>query len=132
VKISASMVGLNIVLNFILMQFMQHRGLAFATSITAMVNFSIQFYLLRKKMPHISFAGILPNFLKTLGICVLMLVLLLVANHFYHPRGFWPQLIKLGLLGTASLLFFYGLGLLLKLDFLAEARDRLWNKFRRK
>ncbi len=132
VRIAAGMVGLNIMLNFILMQFMQHRGLALATSITAMVNFGLQFYLIRKKMPGISFAGILPNILKTLGICALMLVLLLTANHFYHPRGFWPQLVKLGLLGSGSLLLFYGLGLLLKLDFLAEARDRLWKRFRRK
>ncbi|MDD3142730.1 MAG: murein biosynthesis integral membrane protein MurJ [Candidatus Cloacimonetes bacterium] len=132
VRIAAAMVALNIVLNFILMQFLQHRGLAFATSLTAMANFGIQYHLIRKKMPQISFAGILPNLLKTLGICALMLALLLVANHFYQPRGFWPQLFKLGLLGTASLLFFYGFGLLLKLDFLAQARDRLWNRFRRK
>ncbi len=131
-KIAAAMVALNIVLNLILMQFMQHRGLALGTSLTAMVNFFLQYKLIRKKLPHISFAGILPNILKTLAICAVMLALLLVANHFIHPQGFWPQILKVSALSAGSMLLFYALGLLLKLDFLAEARDHLWNRFRRK
>lgn len=132
VRIAAAMVSLNIVLNFILMQFLQHRGLALATSITAMVNFFLQLHLIRKKMPEISFAGILPNVLKTLGICAVMLAMLLSANHFIDAQGFWQLLIKLASLSLGSLLLFYGLGLLFKLDFLPEVRDRLWKKLLRK
>ncbi|MDD4224067.1 MAG: murein biosynthesis integral membrane protein MurJ [Candidatus Cloacimonetes bacterium] len=132
VRIAAGMVGLNIVLNLILMQFLQHRGLALGTSLTAMVNFSLQFRLIRKKLPQISFAGILPNILKTLGICAVMLALLLTANHFIEAEGFWQLIFKVAALSVASLLLFYGLGLLVKLDFLAEVRDRLWKRFRRR
>ncbi|MBP7205430.1 MAG: murein biosynthesis integral membrane protein MurJ [Candidatus Cloacimonetes bacterium] len=132
VRIAAGMVGLNIVLNFILMQFMQHRGLALATSLTAMANFSLLLHLLRKKLPQVNFAGILPNILKTVGICAVMLALLLLANHFIHAVGFWQLILKVAVLSGASIVFFYAMGLLLKLDFLAEVRDRLWNRFRRK
>ncbi len=132
VHIAAAMVALNIVLNFILMQFMQHRGLAFATSITAMVNFVIQFYLIRKKMPKVSFAGILPNILKTLAICAVMLYVLLKVEALVPARGFWQLGAKLAGFGIASLLFFYGAGLLLKLDYLSEAASRLCKKFLRK
>jgi putative peptidoglycan lipid II flippase len=40
VKLAATMVGLNILLNYILMQVLQHRGLALSTSITAIVTTS--------------------------------------------------------------------------------------------
>ncbi len=131
-RIAAAMVTLNIVLNLILMQFMQHRGLAFATSITGMVNFAVQFHLIRKKMPEISFAGIVPNILKTLAICVVMLFLLLGAERLIPVQGFWQRLGKLAGLSIASILYFYGAGLLLKLDFLPEAAARLWKRFPKK
>ncbi|NLN85724.1 MAG: murein biosynthesis integral membrane protein MurJ [Candidatus Cloacimonetes bacterium] len=132
VRIAAAMVALNIVLNFILMQFMQHRGLAFATSITAMVNFVLQFYLIRKKMPKVNFAGILPNILKTLAICAVMLCVLLKVEPLVPARGIWQLGAKLAVFGVASLLFFYGAGILLKLDYLSEAASQLCKKFRRK
>lgn len=128
VRIAAAMVALNIVLNFVLMQFMQHRGLAFASSITAMVNYFLLLHLIRKKMPQVSFAGILPNILKTLLICGILLVLLLAANHFIPPLKIGLLILKDVVLTVISLLLFYGLGLWLKLDYLRSALGFLWKK----
>ncbi len=130
VRIAAGMVGLNIVLNFILMQFLQHRGLALATSITAMVNYALLLKLIRKKMPQIEFDGILSNVLKTLAICVIMLGLLLLANHFVKPDALGALVAKDLVLTTLSLALFYILGRLFKLDYLDRALGALWKKRR--
>ncbi|MBI4833695.1 MAG: murein biosynthesis integral membrane protein MurJ [Planctomycetes bacterium] len=49
VKIGAMMVMMNVVLNLILVQYMQEAGIALATAITALANFFTLFYLLEKK-----------------------------------------------------------------------------------
>ena len=110
------MVSLNIVLNFILMQFLQHRGLALATSITAMVNFIILLKLIHKQMPYIDFSGIFLNVLKTVVISVIMLLFLMIANRFYSATRFWELLIKVIVLSVLSIGLFYVLGLWFKLD----------------
>ena len=132
VRIAIRMVCLNIVLNFILMQFLQHRGLALATSITAMVNFVILLRLIHKEMPHIDFHGIFPNVLKTIVISVIMLVFLIITDHFYVPTELWKLIIKVIVLSVSSIGLFYVLGLLFKLDYLKEAGTNLWKKFQKK
>ena len=132
VRIAIRMVCLNIVLNFILMQFLQHRGLALATSITAMVNFIILLRLIHKEMPHIDFHGIFPNVLKTIVISVIMLVFLIITDHFYVPTELWKLIIKVIVLSVSSIGLFYVLGLLFKLDYLKEAGTNLWKKFQKK
>ena len=132
VRIAIRMVCLNIVLNFILMQFLQHRGLALATSITAMVNFVILLRLIHKEMPHIDFHGIFPNVLKTIVISVIMLVFLIITDHFYVATGLWKLIIKVIILSVLSIGLFYVLGLLFKLDYLKEAGTNLWKKFQKK
>jgi len=132
VRIAIRMVCLNIVLNFILMQFLQHRGLALATSITAMVNFVILLRLIHKEMPHIDFHGIFPNVLKTIVISVIMLFFLIITDHFYVATGLWKLIIKVIILSVSSIGLFYVLGLLFKLDYLKEAGTNLWKKFQKK
>ncbi|HOQ82856.1 MAG: murein biosynthesis integral membrane protein MurJ [Candidatus Cloacimonetes bacterium] len=132
VRIAIGMVSLNIVLNFILMQFLQHRGLALATSITAMVNFIILLKLIHKQMPYIDFSGIFLNVLKTVVISVIMLLFLMIANRFYSATRFWELLIKVIVLSVLSIGLFYVLGLWFKLDYLKEAGTNLWKKFQKK
>ena len=126
------MVCLNIVLNFILMQFLQHRGLALSTSITAMVNFIILLKLIHKQMPHIDFSGIFPNVVKTLIISVIMFFFLIIASHFYTAVGLGKMIVKVIILSVLSLGLFYVLGLWFKLDYLKEAGTSLWKKFQKK
>jgi putative peptidoglycan lipid II flippase len=128
VRIGAMMVGLNIVLNFVLMQFMQFRGLALATSITAMVNFFVLQYKIKKMMPHISFAGILPNFLKAFAICAILLGILVSFNHFVRIEGLLPMLLKDVALTVFSLVLFYLMGLAFKLDYIQGLLGRVWKR----
>jgi len=132
VKIAAWMVGLNIVLNFILMQFMQHRGLAFATTITAMVNFFALLILIRKSMPKLSFEGILPNILKSVLICGILYLICIGIKLAFPDAGLIQIIIRDAIIVILSLLTFYGLGMVVKLDYLHEATLSLWKKFRRK
>jgi putative peptidoglycan lipid II flippase len=128
VKIAGAMVALNIALNYILMQFMQHRGLAFASSLTAIVTYFLLLSNIRKQLPQVSFAGIMPNVLKALLICVLLLVLLLAANHIIPPLGIGLLIVKDGVLTVASLVIFYLLGRWMRLDYLQNALNFVWKK----
>lgn len=132
VKIAAGIVVLNIVLNFVLMQFMQHRGLAFATSLSAMVNYILLLHLLRKSLPQVSFTGIAPNIFKSVLICALIYLLLILAQRFLPVQGTGMLILRDLLFGAASLLLFYLAGLLIKLDYLRDATRNLWKRLPRR
>ncbi len=129
VKIAAWMVGLNIVLNYTLMQFMQHRGLAFATSLTAMANYILLRGLIRKSMPQVSFKGIAPNIFKSVAICAAIYAGLVLANRQFAGQGTAYLIVKDLALGGAGFLLFYLMGFALKLDYLREATRSVWNRF---
>ncbi len=132
VKIAAVMVGMNIALNFILMQFMQHRGLALSTSITSMANYFTLVYMIKRKLPDISFKGMLPNLLKTLLICVALFGLIMFCKQFIPVTGRVPLLIRAGLISLVTFILFYGLGLLLRLEYLAAAGRKLCTRLLKK
>ena len=67
VKIGAIAVGVNIALNIILMFPMRHKGLALATSIASIVNFSFLLYLLRKKLGSIEGKRIIKSLARTIA-----------------------------------------------------------------
>lgn len=132
VKIAAMMVGMNITLNFILMQFMQHRGLALSTSITSMANYFTLVYMIKRKLPDIRFKGMLPNLLKTLLICVALFGLIMFCKQFIPVTGRIPLLIRAGLISLVTFILFYGLGLLLRLEYLAAAGRKLCTRLLKK
>jgi len=59
-------VGLNIVLNLILVRFMQHNGLALATSLSAVITTLLLITNLRKRMAGFGGRKLLSVFLKAL------------------------------------------------------------------
>ena len=65
-------VGLNVVLNLILIKSMQHRGLALATSISTTISTAILFISLRKKLGHIGLGNMAATFIKTLVSALVM------------------------------------------------------------
>lgn len=131
-KIAMVMVSTNIALNFILMQFMAHRGLALSTSITAMFNYFALLYLIHKKLPEISFKGMLVNILKTVLICFGLYFLLIWAKGLYPTTERIPLLLRDGLIAIAMFIVFYALGLLLKLDYLATMGKGLCKRILKK
>ncbi|MBU0699838.1 murein biosynthesis integral membrane protein MurJ [bacterium] len=62
VKISIICVGINIILNLILIRFMGHMGLALATSISAMINMGSLLFLLKKRIKTMDNALVLFSF----------------------------------------------------------------------
>lgn len=132
VKIAAVMVALNITLNFILMQFMQHRGLALSTSITAMLNYLTLVYMIKRKLPDISFKGVLTNLLKTLLICIALLALIMFSKQYFPATGRVPLLVRAGLISLITFVLFYGLGLVFKLEYLASAGKKLCTRLLKK
>ncbi len=132
VKIAAGMVAMNISLNFILMQFMAHRGLALSTSITALLNYLILLQLIRKKLPDLRFKGMLGNFIKSLLSCVLIYILLRFGMSLFPLHDRLMLLLRDGVLAILSLLLFYFLGLLLKLDYLGNIGKNLCSRLLKK
>ena len=132
VMIAAIMVALNIILNFILMQFIQHRGLALSTSITAMLNYFTLVYMIKRKLPDISFKGLIPNLLKTIVICILLFVLTNLLKQQFPVAGRVALLIRAAILSFLAFAVFYAFGLVLKLEYLSATRKRLWLRLQKR
>ena len=118
VKIAAMMVALNITLNFILMQFIQHRGLALSTSITAMLNYLLLLKIIKQKLPELVFKGMLLNIFKAAFLCLVLYVFLIFAKQQFSVSSRWWLLSRDSLISLMALLMFYALGSVIKLDYL--------------
>ncbi len=132
VKLAAAIVVLNILLNLILMMFMQHRGLALSTSITAFVNYLTLLWLLKKKISRLEYKSIFSNILKGIAASA---VVYLVARMLYGLLVFESKpglLIKVSVISLISFALFYLLGILLKLSYFKEAGESLWKRLRRR
>jgi putative peptidoglycan lipid II flippase len=72
VKVSVLAVAVNIVLNLAFMRPLSFRGLALATSLSAMVNMFVLISILHRKIGRLDAADLAVNFGKTLGAAVIM------------------------------------------------------------
>jgi len=72
VKIAIYSMLANIVLNIILMQPLKHAGLALATALASMLNFTLLLYYLRKKMGRLGGRQILISCLKIIAASIVM------------------------------------------------------------
>lgn len=132
VKIAAYMVGLNIVLNFILMQFIQHRGLALSTSITAMVNYFILLRLIKRFLPDITLSGITSQIAKIFLINICLFALLMFINSYLTYDRLIPLLIKVTLMTAGYFILFYIFAAILRVTYIDSIRRRLWSRLARK
>ncbi len=132
VMIAAVMVALNIILNFILMQFLQHRGLALSTSITAMLNYFTLVYMIKRKMPEISFKGILPNLIKTVMICALLFGVTYLLKQHFPATGRIALLFRSGVISILAFMLFYAMGLLFRLEYLSATGKKLWLRLQKR
>lgn len=101
VKIGLVAVAANVILNLILMGPLQHRGLALATSLSAILNFSLLLFILRKRIGRIDGKRILNSHLKVLlaSSTLLPASLWLNAQEMWLSSGDW--LLKAALLAIA-------------------------------
>ncbi|MFB3844165.1 MAG: murein biosynthesis integral membrane protein MurJ [Candidatus Cloacimonadaceae bacterium] len=132
VKIAAYMVGLNILLNFILMQFIQHRGLALSTSITALVNYIILIILIRKALPEVSYASIPNQLLKILLINLFLCFFLIMSRRMFSVSNIWILLGVDAILSCIYFLVVFIFYLIFKVAYTQEIKRNICSKFLRK
>ena len=132
VKISAIIVVINIILNLILMQFLQHAGLAFATSISAMIHFFILLCVMKKRLPEIPFPKVWLNISKILCLSVLIFIGLFFMNKIFLATTFIGSIIKVIVLGLISLIVIFIGSNILKVEYSSDIRNKLFSFFRLK
>lgn len=117
VRVGAIMVGVNLVLNVILVFPLRESGLALATSISAALNLAVLTIMARRKLGIAGLGGVFRSFLTSLLFAVVMGAAVFWASHaLAHryparelvPKLLWvfpPMLLGIGLyLGAALLL----------------------------
>ncbi|MDY6916120.1 MAG: lipid II flippase MurJ, partial [Candidatus Cloacimonadota bacterium] len=132
VKISAYIVIINISLNIIFMKFLQHAGLALATSVSAFVQFYLLISFIKKKIPQIRIRSIKISILKILFSSIFIFAMLTLANSYFVVDNFWQGLLKLVILGSLSLLVMIGFINLLRIERGDVILKKIWKKFLRK
>ena len=133
--VSITSVGLNIVLNVILVRQMGYRGLALGTSIAALFNAGMLFYLLRRRIGGLDAARLVTAFVK-ISVAAALMGAAGLATHSWLV-GVWPSsalLVQLGRVGISialSLIVLVGCAHLLRIHEWNQAQQRLLGQFRR-
>jgi putative peptidoglycan lipid II flippase len=92
VKIGIIAVVMNLLLNLLLIAPMQHRGLALATSLSAMFNFSLLFIILRKRIGRIDGKRILLSHFKViLASLSIIPPAIWINTQDWSSAGGWPM-----------------------------------------
>ncbi len=95
VKIAAICVMSNVILNAVLMQFLEVGGLALATSLSSFLNASLLAYKLRGKIGNLGFMQTLNNFLKILASSMIMGIILFFIPKLHHFNKLFSVFIPL-------------------------------------
>ncbi|HHT9120475.1 MAG TPA: murein biosynthesis integral membrane protein MurJ, partial [Candidatus Hypogeohydataceae bacterium YC41] len=114
-KIGASMVGLNLVLNLVFVWFLREGGLALATSLCAILQATLLFSILHRRLKLEGMEKLMASCGKTLVATAIMALICLATLCIVPPSGgtFWVKTERLflpvlsgliGFLGTAYLL----------------------------
>lgn len=131
VRVSASMVFLNLALNLILVWPLHEAGLALSTAFCGLLSFLILNRLLRRRYPALDLAPVLRTFAKSLGASILMAV---AAWALYHGVLPWipvkiPGAVAVtATIGISGTLYFA----LMDLFHMEERRDILEGLFKRR
>jgi putative peptidoglycan lipid II flippase len=93
VKIGILSVVINLLLNLLLILPMKHRGLALATSLSAMFNFSFLFWILRRRIGRVDGKRILLSHFKVVLASLSMIPFSIWVNgqNLWASPGAWPM-----------------------------------------
>src|SRR5687767_1585188 len=107
VMVSAGSVVVNVALNLALVRVMGYRGLALGTSITAIINASVQPLLLRREISGLEGSRIAASFARTLLAAAVMGTVTVIAGitigQFIPGESFTAQAARLLIIITASI-----------------------------
>ena len=135
VMVSAGSVIVNIMLNVWLVQVLGYRGLALGTSITAIVNASLQLFLLRREIHGINGSRIAASFARVMVASAVMGAVTWGAHA--AMLGVMPgdalvqQIVRLLVTISISLAALAAVAQVLRIQEFAEARDLVLGRFRR-
>jgi putative peptidoglycan lipid II flippase len=135
VMVSMASVVVNVGLNWWLVGRLGFRGLALGTSITALLNASVQLWLMRRELNGIDGGRILRSLVRIVLATAAMAAAAWGANvlliAWLPGSSFWWQVIRLALsIGTALVTLALA-AQLLRIEEFGEARDLVLGRFRR-
>ncbi len=119
-------VGINIILNFVLVRYLDYQGLALATSIAVSASALLLIISIRKRLGKFGGSRLVKNFLKIMVASVIMglLTYLLREQLLYSQEGFVKRAAAIGFITIAGGGLYFGLCYLLRIN---EVKY-LWNK----
>ena len=135
VMVSAGSVVVNIALNVTLVRMLGYRGLALGTSITAIINASVQLFLLRREIHGIAGSRIAASFMKVIAASAVMGVVTWTVHQ--AMIGVLPgaslalQMLRLLVTIVASLAALVAAAQVLRIQEYAEARDLILGRLKR-
>ncbi|OPX29365.1 MAG: hypothetical protein B1H06_01585, partial [Candidatus Cloacimonas sp. 4484_143] len=132
VKISAVIVVVNVALNIILMRYMQHAGLAFATSISAALQYFILRNSLQKNYSEIQFPKVTKPLLKITFLSAVIFGALLLINSKFLTISFITAIYKIILATIVSVVIMFIGSRIFKIEYSENIQNRLWQKFRKR
>jgi len=131
VKISAVIVLINIILNIVLMQFLQHAGLALATTISALIQLLLLHKYMNKLYPRIKIKGVLLSIGKILIITAFLAVGLKTLNDLIQVDNKLLLLLKIIILNICFLLLFLGGSIIMNIEYSRKIVKILWKRIRK-
>ncbi len=128
VIISIHMVVVNVLLNIILMQFMQHNGLALATSIAAVVQFFVLLRVLNKEYSNIRVKLINPELIRFVILNIIVGAAVKIISLIIAEQTMVMAIVRIAV-SVVTCLVVFGAGVhLLRIQY----GIRLWEKISRK
>jgi len=132
VKISAVIVVVNVALNIILMRYMQHAGLAFATSISAALQFFMLRNSLQKNYSEIQFPKVTKPLLKIAFLSTIIFGTLSLMNLKFSTESFLTAILKIIIATIFSIIIILIGSRVFKIEYSKDIQNRLWRKFRKR
>ncbi len=126
VKVAVVALLTNILLSLFLMHPLRHGGLALANSLSSWLNFSILFYLLRKRLGGVDGRRIFKTFIKVAGVSLLMGTSVWFVSRGELWQGSGRILLKalyLFLMIAAATFVFFALSVIFRIQEYREIRD---------
>lgn len=126
VVITSIMVAVNIGLNIILIYYLQHIGIALATSLTGLIQLIIMTLVIKHKFNHIMLRSFHSNLIKILLLSVIIYGLNLLINYFIVGSSFFLSITRLSLNGLSFLLVLSLGSYLIRLEY----AEIIWQKLK--
>jgi len=135
VMVSMASVVVNVALNWWLVGRLGFRGLALGTSITALLNASVQLWLVRRELSGIEGGRIIRSLARIAAASAAMAVAAWGANEWLSQwlpgPALWPQVVRLTMCIGVALLVLAAAAQVLRIREFGEARDLVLGRFKR-